>query len=101
MSAGLEGDIEKYLSFYSENFITGIFNKNGWRENKTIRNQNKAWIEIVISDITVDLAKDGNSAEVRFSQQYNSPNYSDISQKILIWVKEDSSWRIVSEKSGL
>ena len=99
MSAGLEGDIEKYLSFYSENFITGIFDKNSWRENKTIRNQNKAWIEIGISDITVDLSNDGNSAEVRFSQQYNSPNYSDISKKILVSVKEDSSWRIVSEKS--
>jgi len=99
LSAGLKGDIKKYLSFYSENFITGIFDKNSWGEKKTIRNQKTAWIEIDISDITVDIANDGNSAEVRFSQQYNSPNYSDISQKILFWVKEDSSWRIVSEKS--
>ena len=98
LSAGLKGDIEKYLSFYSENFIVGKFDKNSWRENKTIRNQNKAWIEIIISDIAVDVSNDGNSAEVRFNQQYNSSNYSDISQKTLILVKEDSSWRITAEK---
>ena len=48
MSAGLEGDIEKYLSFYSENFITGIFNKNGWRENKTILQLESSFTQISI-----------------------------------------------------
>lgn len=99
MSARLKGGFEKYLSFYSENFHADIVDKKGWGEKKTIHNQNREWIEIVISNITVDLSNEGNRAEVRFSQRYNSPKYSDISQKMLIWVKEKSGWRIVSERS--
>jgi serine/threonine protein phosphatase PrpC len=97
-TAGPNGDMDGYLSFYSEAFHSQGLDKKGWRKEKAERNRKKQWITIELEDVTVrDAGRDG-LVEARFLQDYRSSNYSVKSSKSLMLKKESSGWKIVSEK---
>lgn len=100
MSAGNNGDISEYLSFYSNDFRSGRFNKNGWASDKSLKNRRKKWIRVELSNIEVSNPDKNNLIRVSFSQDYKSSNFSVISQKVLQIKKENNKWVIVSEKSS-
>jgi hypothetical protein len=52
---------------------------------------------VKVSDIRVKLLS-ASRAEVKFLQRYESGNLKLNSIKTLIWVKEDSGWRILREE---
>ncbi|MGD9158350.1 MAG: hypothetical protein PVG39_08100 [Desulfobacteraceae bacterium] len=99
MSAGRDGDITNYISFYSNDFRSGRLNKSGWASDKSGKNRRKKWIKIEISNIKISKPDKNNMVRVKFSQNYRSSNYSVISDKVLVLNKENNKWVIVSEKS--
>lgn len=99
VSAGSDGNIAAYLFFYSDNFKADGLDKEGWMKHKALRNRNKAWIEVALSEVTMNIDKDGLHATIHFNQEYKSPNYSDSSKKVLSLAKDKFDWRILSEKS--
>lgn len=100
LSAGSNGDIEDYISFYSDDFKSGRLDKNGWENDKSRKNKRKKWIRVEISNIKVFDPDKYNRVRVSFSQDYRSSNYSVVSRKVLLLKKENNKWVIVSEKSS-
>jgi protein phosphatase len=98
-TAGEKGDIESYISFYSDDFVSKGLGKNGWKHDKVIKNRKKRWIRVKLNDIRISEPTEENRIEVRFLQEYKSSNFSGKSDKILILSKEKTGWKIIKEKS--
>lgn len=98
-SAGKYGNIDNYLSFYSERFRSGIFDIGKWKEDKAIKNSQKKWIRLDISDIRISFNVKEKKAEVEFTQKYSSSNFSSEERKKLIIERDESGMKIISEMS--
>ena len=86
------------MSFYSDDFESQGFDKNGWRKGKAERNKKKQWIKIELREISIRDATPDNRVEVRFHQDYRSSNFSATTGKSLLLKKGSAGWKIVSEK---
>jgi protein phosphatase len=98
-TAGENSDIEHYLSFYSENFLSMGLDKYGWGHDRAEKGRNSRWIRIDISDIKISHSTADNQVEVRFLQNYRVSNVSDTSHKVLTLLKEGKEWKITAEES--
>lgn len=98
-TAGQKGDMETYMVFYSENFSSGGFNKAAWKRDKEKKNRKKHWIRLEMRDVRIMGTSAGPFVEVRFGQIYKSSNFSIHSRKKLVLGKENSDWKILSEKT--
>ena len=98
-SVGEKGDIETYISFYSDDFNSKGIDKNGWKRDKAIKNRKKRWIRLELNDIRISELTAENRIEVRFLQEYKSSNFSGKSNKMLILSKEKTGWKIIREAS--
>lgn len=96
-SAGKEGTMDTYSTFYSEKFKTDRFDKRAWVADKALKNKRKEWIKLVINDVQVKLNPKLNKVKVSMLLDYKSSNYSDLSPKVLFIDKKDTGWKIVSE----
>ena len=94
-SAGEKGDTDAFISFYSDVFSSNGLDKNKWRQDKAEKNKRKAWIRIEV-DKTNIVGPVGNGLyEARFTQIYQSSNYADTSDQVLLLKKEASGWKII------
>lgn len=98
-SAGENGDIEKYVSFYADSFTSKNFDKSGWEIDKRKKNNNKSWITVDLRNILIGDPNAEGRVEVRFLQDYKSSNYSEQSQKLLVLTQERGKWKILTEKT--
>ncbi|MFC1825125.1 protein phosphatase 2C domain-containing protein [Thermodesulfobacteriota bacterium] len=98
-TSGKEGDLDHYISFYSDDFVSKRLDKKGWKKDKARKNRLKRWINLKLDNIRVSELVTKKQVEVRFSQHYQSSNYSGTSEKILILRKETAGWKILAEKS--
>ncbi|MFC1866815.1 PP2C family protein-serine/threonine phosphatase [Thermodesulfobacteriota bacterium] len=98
-TAGENGNIEKYISFYSTEFRANRLDKEGWKRDKVRKGRKKQWVRIGISDIKISGPTEENRIEVRFNQDYRSSNFSVRSGKLLILRKEGNEWKIITERS--
>ncbi|MFC1813367.1 SPOR domain-containing protein [Thermodesulfobacteriota bacterium] len=99
-TAGAQGDIETYMSFYSDHFISEGLDKNGWENNKVQKNRRKDWIQIELKEINIPETVIDGRVEVSFIQVYTSSNFSDESAKTLVLEKEETGWKIINIKAG-
>lgn len=97
-SAGKDGDIEKYISYYSDEFRSRGLDKEGWKEDKARKNSRKQWIKVELLDVKINEVVPGERFEVRFKQDYQSSNFSVTSNKVLVLKKEAGGWKIISER---
>lgn len=98
-SAGSNGDMDRYMSFYSEKFQTEEFNKKTWRIDKETKNRKKIWINITISKLDISGPTRDDHLEVKFNMNYKSSNFSGYSKKVLYLVKEGDFLRIINERT--
>ncbi|MBW1806486.1 MAG: protein phosphatase 2C domain-containing protein [Deltaproteobacteria bacterium] len=99
-TAGKNGDMDRYISFYSKDFRSSGLSRDGWKRDKSRKGRKKGWIRIEMSDIKISGPKEDDLVEIRFSQRYNSPIFSVRSEKRLILRKEGMGWKIISERSS-
>lgn len=97
-SAGKQGDIKTYMTFYAASFFSKGFDKNRWEQDKRLKNRRKDWIQIDLKNIQIGPVKD-DRVQVRFLQDYRSSNYSGISYKTLMLKKEPAGWRIIGTET--
>jgi hypothetical protein len=95
-SAGPQGDMEKYISLYSEDFSARGMNRAQWKVDKTAKNRRKEWIRIELSEIRISDADSNGILRVSFMQDYKSSNFSVVVQKTLVLRKEAGQWKILS-----
>ncbi len=98
-TVGEKSNMDNYISFYSDDFNSKGLDKNGWKQDKGSKGKNKLWIRIELSDIKISELKDGNQIEVRFLQGYKSSNYLEKTRKLLVLNKEETGWKIVTERT--
>lgn len=98
-TAGESGNIENYISFYSDNFSADGIDREEWKIDKERKGRKKRWISVGISDIKIIGPTEENRVEVRFSQDYRSSNFSVKSDKLLVLEKGEEEWEIADERS--
>ncbi|RUM50821.1 MAG: hypothetical protein DSY47_00710 [Hydrogenothermus sp.] len=97
------GNIDRYLSFYSKNMISQYGGFENFKRHKINVSKYKKWIRIYIKDINI--SKDGrildfgNLYTVSFFMEYNSNNYNWKGRKILYLINENGKWKILAEES--
>jgi hypothetical protein len=99
-TAGATGDIETYMSFYSDDFSANGLDKSEWKHNKAGKNKAKDWIRIGIKNVIILEKSENKHVEVYFLQDYQSSNYTDISGKTLVLKKEKTGWKIIGTKTA-
>ncbi len=98
-TAGRNGDIDRYMSFYSDKFESEGFNKNTWRIDKETKNKRKAWISIRISNMKITGPNRANRIEASFKMNYRSSTFNGSSSKVLELVKEGNTLKIIGERT--
>ncbi|HOK57111.1 MAG TPA: L,D-transpeptidase family protein [bacterium] len=95
-------NIEEYIKFYDDEFLTGGKNKKEWRLYKERINKGKKYISIELSDLQIlpyGEKKFGLMAISFFKQNYTSDNFSSKTRKILYLVKRNGNWKIICEQT--
>ena len=98
-TTGKKSDMDSYISFYSDDFNSKGLDKNGWKQDKKAKGKNKLWIRIELSHIRISETKKDSQVEVRFLQDYRSSNFSEKTRKLLVLDKEETGWKIVTERT--
>lgn len=87
-------DAARFLRHYTPEMLRG-----GWGETKRRNIENKAWIRIGLSDVSVFLYPDARLAVTTFVQRYDSDRFSNSTPKRLYWRLDDGQWRIALEQN--
>ncbi len=91
-------DMESYLNSYASSFkYPNNMKKAAWENYRKNRIIPKKSINISISDINLKFSKEKITAN--FTQTYKSGNLNQISNKTLVFLKEDAQWLILEEIS--
>ncbi len=96
VSSWRAGDIEKYSSFYADDFRSRGMNRKAWISYKSQLFGTKEEVHIEIEDIKVTYKSSGRIV-VAFRQDYQSPRVKDVGIKTLYMKKANSSWAIYKE----
>jgi sugar lactone lactonase YvrE len=89
--------IEEYLGFYSDDFDTGReLTRSEWEELRRLRLDRPRSIEVSLAQIEPQVTED--RAQAAFVQTYRSDLFADKVDKILVLVREETGWKILSER---
>jgi len=91
-------NISDYLDHYAENFKPRGQIADDWRSDRRRRLQRLSNISVSLTNVDV-VELSGNQATVLLEQQYSSSNYSDLSEKEFVLIRENGRWKIASEKA--
>ena len=92
-------NIDDYLRLYGRNFIPGEGKtRNQWENHRKQRINNSKSIKVKLSNIQV-ISELGNSAEIKFTQNYSSRSYKDQVVKVLTLSLEEDKLVIVGERT--
>ena len=92
-------DVKGYLAFYAPNFQTpnGMARKD-WETERKQRIDKPGKLIVTADDIKVSVS--GDTATVRFRQQYTSATLKSSANKTLVFVKSGNKWLIQQERVG-
>lgn len=92
------GEIDQYLSYYSEAFQPkGRETFEQWKRRRLRLVNATRSIELQMEDFEVSYDPATNRSLVTFTQFYESENYKDVSKKRIIFENQQDRWMIVSE----
>lgn len=94
-SAWESKDLENYMSYYSEKFVSLKLNKEQWRAYKQNLNEHYQTISVTLSQPVV--FKHNNDVTVRMLQAYKSNLKQDFGEKTLYLQKEANGYKIIAE----
>ena len=91
-------DAETYISFYSKHYRPDEKTSHRiWAAERRNRFAVQKWVKLGVTGIVIS-KRDDNSYSVNFKQRYKSDSFRDTVRKKLIFIKEDSEWKINSER---
>jgi len=92
-------DMKAYFGAYGRDFDpVGKLSRSAWEEERRARIEGKASISVKLSELQAQVR--GNSAVVRFRQDYRANGISISSRKTLELVRQGDNWKIVREAVG-
>jgi len=97
-TAGQQGDMETFSTFYGQDFSHGNTSRSTWLSDKKNKNSRKNWIKVAFSDLKIVSQQDEKTISASFLQDYSSSNYSQKCLKTCLLKKENDIWKIISVK---
>ena len=92
-------DAAAYLAFYADDFRPqGSLTREQWEADRRQRMGRSGNVQVTVSKVKVSTS--GDTATVRFHEEYVSPGVKSSSEKTLIFVKSDGVWLIRQERAG-
>ena len=93
-------DIEKYLSYYADEFVPDDSNlsKTEWENLRRVRLSRPKVIKLNLAEIKMNVS-DNDIKTVTFKQSYQSDSYRDKVIKQLEMIEHFGQWKILSERS--
>ena len=92
-------DVKNYLGFYAAEFAPESGqSREAWGRQREQRLTKANAIRLEIQSPVVKLTG-SDTATVEFRQIYSADNYSDTTDKVLEWRKQNGQWLIVGEKA--
>jgi len=89
-------DAERYLSFYAPGFTPSNGRVDTWKARRAALVTKNGPISVKVSDVLTTTLSNGR-VETRFKQTYRSSNFSDVTNKVLLWHRFGDEWQIVKE----
>lgn len=91
-------DFPRYRGFYAKSFTPeDAVPLQQWSSERAVRLGNPGTISVDVSNLMV-ATPSTNKATTEFKQTYASPNYSDVVNKRMDWVREGDRWKIQREQ---
>lgn len=91
-------DAETYMSYYSKDYRPDDKTSHqAWVIDRKQRFNNQEWLKLGISGMVISKLDD-NTYTATFEQRYKSNSFRDNVRKELVFIKEDSQWRINAER---
>ncbi len=90
-------NFERYSSFYSLQHRAEFKNYSAWLEHRRQRINRPGSIRVEVSNIQIRW-KGENRAIINFTQRYESPQYSDLVVKRLVFSRLGTEWKITEER---
>ena len=92
-------DLKSYFAAYARDFDpAGKQSRSQWEEERRTRIEGKASISVKLTDVQTLVR--GNTALVKFRQDYRANGIAISSRKTLEMVRQGNSWKIVREAVG-
>ncbi|MCX5838178.1 MAG: L,D-transpeptidase family protein [Deltaproteobacteria bacterium] len=94
------GNTEKYLRYFSKDFINGEgMNFAAFKRHKERVNSGKKFIRVKVEQMAIVFPQEQQreTAAVRFVQKYSSSNFESHSKKLFYLKKENEGWTIFGE----
>lgn len=99
VSAWSNKDLKTYFAAYGREFDpAGKLTRSQWEDERRARIEGKASISVTLSDVQTLVR--GNTAFVKFRQDYRANGIAISSRKTLEMVRQGASWKIVREAVG-
>lgn len=89
-------DLERYISCYDRGFTSRNMDIGAWEKHKQRLNGKYQSIQVEISGLKIKRLTD-DTAEVRFTQDYEADGYRDLGIKKMLLIKEGKEWKIKKE----
>ena len=91
-------DVKAYLAAYGRDFAPSSGSRSAWETERRARIEGKGRISVGIEQPEVSIS--GDTATVRFRQEYESDRLSSSSRKTLVLTRAGAGWQIKQESSG-
>jgi adhesin transport system outer membrane protein len=86
-----------YLGAYSDTFTPAMgMSRAAWENLRKKRIAKQGALQAVLKNVRA-LRCEGNTAEMAFTQEYNSVDYTDVVEKTLAFEFTQGAWRITRE----
>ncbi|MEY4884103.1 MAG: hypothetical protein RIS34_1957 [Pseudomonadota bacterium] len=96
-SAWNRKDVAVYLGAYSDTFTPAMgMSRAAWENLRKKRIAKQGALQAVLKNVRA-LRCEGNTAEMAFTQEYNSVDYTDVVEKTLAFEFTQGAWRITRE----
>lgn len=97
-NAWQSGQTDRYLEMYSNEFTPANGQSlSNWKQQRSLRVTPNKKIQLELSKFDVSFISN-TKVRVNFDQFYVSSNYSDVTRKELVFIKQQDQWKIQSEK---
>ena len=91
-------DVDAYLAAYASDYSADGLSRNAWEAQRRARVGGPKFIDVEVSDLSVD--QQGDSASATFRQSYRSDRLNSTVTKTLKLVRKNGQWLIVGEESN-
>ncbi|MEX8500584.1 MAG: TolC family protein [Leptothrix ochracea] len=91
-------DVAGYIAFYDQSFSPVGVTREKWLDNRSRLLSKDGPIQIKLTNEKVRVIN-AETVEITFNQSYSSNNFSDTTQKTLLWKRIKGKWVITQEKS--